>query len=169
MFIHCTLSLIVVVMLSLGIELSVLGQDFIQPIALQAIFELEALCKLVEFLFRLSSEIIRPLEDENLAHHDRPSHPRHALVDGPNGIWVQFQVLLIVHIVYHQIDERIEDAFNGCVVSAPAVKCKSVFLGKEWLEEFHVRRVSGDVDHALEPDVLVKPDRPTQTVLKQPQ
>lgn len=55
--------------------------------------------------------------------------------------------------------------FDRRDVRAPRVHRKTVFLGQKVLEEGDVLGLLRDVDHALETNVFVQPDRPAQAVL----
>lgn len=63
------------------------------------------------------------------------------------------------------IDEGLVNLFDVGVVCAPCVDSETVFASEEVFEKDPVWRLRRDVDHALESDILVQPDRPAETVL----
>lgn len=58
------------------------------------------------------------------------------------------------------VNERLVDVSDFGVIGAPRIDRETVFLGEKFLEELHVLGLETDIRHALEPNILVQPDRP---------
>lgn len=147
-----------------GHRLSVLREDPVQPIPVQAMFELEALCNGVELLFRLTLEVIAPLLHEELRHQDVTGQTPDAIREFPDGSWIQLAVFF-GNLFVDEFQQGLVCRAHVCIVGAPGVRSKSVLFGEEVLEEGDIRRLARDKDHALEADIFVEPDRPAQAVL----
>lgn len=145
-------------------EFRVFRQDVVQPLPLLTLVEPEARSDAVQLVLLLPNEVIRPLLHEKLCHKDVPREPADPCIELPHGEGVELPELgrdLLHDVVY----QRLVDVSDGSIVRAPGVNGETVFLGEEILEECHVWRLLGHVDHPLVPDVLVQPDSPAETVL----
>lgn len=74
--------------------------------------------------------------------------------------------MLFWDFFYNVVDEGLEDPFDMGVVCVPCVDGEPVLASEEVFEEGPVWCLWRDVDRALEPNILVYPDRlPAETVL----
>lgn len=145
-------------------EFRVLHQDLVQPLPLLTLVVPEARSDAVQLVLLLPNEVIRPLLHEKLCDKDVPCEPADPCIELPDGEGVELLELgwdLLHDVVY----QRLVDVSDGRIVRAPGINGETVFLGEEILEERHVRRLLGYVDHPLISDVLVQPDSPAETVL----
>lgn len=145
-------------------QLRVLSQNVIQPLPLQTPFECKALRDILYFRPVLALEMVRPLLHQKLGHQDTPRQPSNAVTQLPHRGGVELLVFLR-GLLENMVDERLVDVLHGARVCAPCVDGETVFLREELLEELHVGGLGVKEHHALEPDVLVQPNRPAQTIL----
>ena len=132
---------------------------------MQAVCKREALRDLVDLRLALAPEVLSPLLHQELRHKDVAREPPNAVRQLPHGRGVQ-RLVLGADFIPDELGERFVDVADLRVVGAPRVDREPVLLREEVLEERHVRRLARDVHHALEADVFVQPDRPTETVLQ---
>ena len=133
--------------------------------AVQAVLEREALRDRVDLGLALPDEVVRPLLHHELRDEDVARETGDTALELPDGVRVQVLVLLR-DLVLDVLHERVVELVDGAVVGAPGVDGEALLLGEEVLEEGHVLGFGVDVDHALETDILVEPDRPAQSVLQ---
>lgn len=109
--------------------------------------------------------MVSPLLDQELGNQDVTGEAGDAITELPNGCGVQAAVFLR-DLLDDKVGEGLISVADGLVVSAPGIDGKAVLLGKEVLEECHIRRIEGRMHHALETNILVEPDRPAEAILE---
>jgi hypothetical protein len=140
------------------------SENLIQAIPMQAVLKLEALRDLVQLGLALPAEMFRPLLHKILGHENVARQPTDPVRHLPE--------CRVERLVFRRdflsdvVDQGLVDVLDPGGVRAPSVHGKTVFLGEKVLEERDVLGLLRDVDHALETDVFVQPDRPTQAVLR---
>ena len=132
---------------------------------MQAIPKLEALRDLVQLGLALPAEMFRPLLHKILGHENAARQPTDPVWHLPDRGGVECLVFRR-DFSCDVVDQGLVDVPDPGGVRAPCVHGKTVFPGEEVLEERDVLGLLRDVDHALEPDVFVQPDGPTQAVLR---
>lgn len=108
--------------------------------------------------------MIGPLLHQKLGNEDVTCQAANTLSEFPNGSRVEVAVLL-GDFFKDEINKGLVGGANIFVIGTPGIDSEMVFLSEEVLEKDHVGRIEGCVDHSLEADVLVQPDRPAQAIL----
>ena len=140
-------------------------EDSVKFFTLDAVLVSEGRSDGLELLVGLADEVVSPLLDEEFAEEDVARDTSDTLRELPNGGGVEDAVLL-GDLLDDMVEEGLVDVTDVGVIGSPSIYSETVLLGKEILEEGHVRSVEVNVDHSLEANVLVQPDRPAETILK---
>jgi len=143
---------------------SVIPQDLVQDISVQAVLERETPSKIPNLLPGPFLKTIRPLLDQEFSDEDVPAQPRDPVCEFPDRPWVKM-LILCWDLLEDVVDERSVDLSDLGIVCSPCVDGEAVFTSEEVFEKGHVRCLWRDVDHALESDILIQPDRPAETIL----
>lgn len=144
---------------------SVFPQDLVQDISVQAVLGRETPSKIPDLLLGPSLETIRPLLDQEFGDEDVPAQPRDPVCEFPGRPRVKISVLFW-DLLEDVVDERLVDFSDLGIVCSPSVDSETVFASEEVFEKGHVWCLWRDVDHALESDILIQPDRPAETILE---
>ena len=145
-------------------ERSVIRQNLVKTIPVQAVFEREALRNRINLRLALTDEVFRPLANEELGDQDVAREASNAVRKFPDGRGIEALVFWL-DLALNEVDERLVRRADVRFVCAPRIDCQPVLLRQEVAEQGHVRCLARDVDHALEADVFVQPDGPAESVL----
>lgn len=100
-----------------------------------------------------------PFLDEELADENVPRKAGDAVAELP--YWGRIDgAELVRDFLNDVIEERLVDVADGGVICTPCIDGEAVLLGEVFFKEGHVGCVGRDVDHPLEANVLIRPDRP---------
>jgi hypothetical protein len=144
----------------------VVRENLVQAVTKGAVLECKAPCERIELLLGLAPEVLRVLLQEELGHEETPRETVDAVVELPHRVGVH-ELVLGLDLLLDVVVQGLVDVPDAGVVGAPGVDGHPMLLLEEVLEEGHVGRVELEVNHALEADVLVQPDRPAEAILNE--
>ena len=145
-------------------SLSIGTEDSVELFTLNAVLVLEGGSDVLDLLVGLADKVVSPLLDKEFAEKDVARNTGDALGELPDRGRVECAVLL-GDLLDDMVEEGLVDVTDVGVICTPGIDSETVLLGEEVLEESHVGSVKVDVDHSLEANILVQPDRPAETIL----
>ena len=116
---------------------SVIPQNLVQNISVQAVLERETPSKIPNLLLGPSLKTIRPLLNQEFGDEDVPAQPRDPVCEFPDRPRVKMSVLFW-DFLDDVVDERSVDFSDLGIVCSPRVDGETVFASKEVFEKGHV-------------------------------